>query len=35
MITTECMVAEAPKKEEVLGGGGHGGSMGGVGDMDF
>jgi len=27
MITTECMVAEAPKKEEAHGGGGHGGGM--------
>ncbi|MGH8049796.1 MAG: chaperonin GroEL [Arenimonas sp.] len=35
MITTECMVAEAPKKEEGHGGGGHGGGMGGMGGMDF
>ncbi len=35
MITTECMVAEAPKKEESHGGGGHGGGMGGMGGMDF
>ncbi len=35
MITTECMVAEAPKKEEAHGGGGHGGGMGGMGGMDF
>ena len=36
MITTEAMVAEAPKKEEA-GGGGHGGGggMGGMGGMDF
>ncbi len=35
MITTECMVAESPKKEEGHGGGGHGGGMGGMGGMDF
>jgi len=35
MITTECMVAESPKKEESHGGGGHGGGMGGMGGMDF
>ena len=35
MITTECMVAEAPKKEEAGGGHGHGGGMGGMGSMDF
>jgi chaperonin GroEL len=35
MITTECMVAESPKKEEAHGGGGHGGGMGGMGGMDF
>ena len=35
MITTECMVAEAPKKEEAGGGHGHGGGMGGMGGMDF
>jgi chaperonin GroEL len=36
MITTEAMVAEAPKKEESHGGGGHGGGgMGGMGGMDF
>jgi chaperonin GroEL len=38
MITTEAMVAEAPKKE-AAGGGGHdhggGGGMGGMGGMDF
>src|SRR6186713_996675 len=36
MITTEAMVAEAPKKEEPMGGG-HGGGMGmgGMGGMDF
>jgi chaperonin GroEL len=32
MITTEAMVAEAPKKDEPMGGG-HGG--GGMGGMDF
>ncbi len=35
MITTECMVADAPKKEEAGGGHGHGGGMGGMGGMDF
>jgi chaperonin GroEL len=35
MITTECMVAESPKKEEAHAGGGHGGGMGGMGGMDF
>ncbi len=36
MITTEAMVAEAPKKEEPMGaGGGMGGGMGGMGGMDF
>jgi chaperonin GroEL len=34
MITTEAMVAEAPKKEEPMAGG-HGGGMGGMGGMDF
>jgi chaperonin GroEL len=37
MITTEAMVAEAPKKESA-GGGDHGhggGGMGGMGGMDF
>ena len=34
MITTECMVAESPKKEESMMGGG-GGGMGGMGGMDF
>ena len=34
MITTDCVVAEAPKKEEKGGGDhhGHGGGMGGMGD---
>ncbi|WP_045737646.1 chaperonin GroEL [Xanthomonas sp. MUS 060] len=35
MITTEAMVAEAPKKEEPAVGGGMGGGMGGMGGMDF
>jgi chaperonin GroEL len=36
MITTEAMVAEAPKKDEPTGGGhGGGGGMGGMGGMDF
>jgi TCP-1/cpn60 chaperonin family protein len=37
MITTEAMVAEAPKKESAPAGGGHdhGGGMGGMGGMDF
>ena len=34
MITTECMVAESPKKDEPMMGGG-GGGMGGMGGMDF
>ena len=34
MITTEAMVAEAPKKDEPAMGGG-GGGMGGMGGMDF
>ena len=34
MITTEAMVAEAPKKEEPAAHG-HGGGMGGMGGMDF
>ena len=34
MITTEAMVAEAPKKDEPMPGGGMGG-MGGMGDMDY
>jgi len=33
MITTEAMVAEAPKKDAPAAPGG--GSMGGMGDMDF
>ena len=35
MITTEAMVAEAPKKDEAAGGGMSGGGMGGMGGMDF
>jgi chaperonin GroEL len=35
MITTEAMVAEAPKKEEHNHGGAPGGGMGGMGGMDF
>jgi chaperonin GroEL len=35
MITTEAMVAEAPKKEEAHNHGGGGGGMGGMGGMDF
>jgi len=36
MITTEAMVAEAPKKDDGAGaGGGMGGGMGGMGGMDF
>ena len=35
MITTEAMVAEAPKKDEGGGAGGMGGGMGGMGGMDF
>jgi len=35
MITTECMIAELPKKEETCSHAGHGGmgGMGGMGDM--
>jgi chaperonin GroEL len=33
MITTEAMVAEAPKKDEPMPGGGGMGGMGGMGDM--
>jgi len=36
MLTTDCMVAERPKKEKAMGGGGHGGMPGGMGgDMDY
>ncbi|KFN45540.1 chaperonin GroEL [Arenimonas metalli] len=35
MITTEAMVAEAPKKDEPAAGGMGGGGMGGMGGMDF
>lgn len=34
MITTECMIAELPKKESACSHGGHGGGMGGMGGMD-
>jgi chaperonin GroEL len=34
MLTTEAMVAELPKDEKPMGGGGMGG-MGGMGDMDM
>ena len=33
VITTECLIAEAPKKEEPMGGGMPGGGMGGMGGM--
>jgi chaperonin GroEL len=33
MLTTECMVSEAPKDEAGAGGGGMGGGMGGMGGM--
>jgi chaperonin GroEL len=35
MITTEAMVAEAPKKDEPAAGGAGMGGMGGMGGMDF
>jgi chaperonin GroEL len=35
MITTEAMVAEAPKKDAASGGGGHDHGGGGMGGMDF
>jgi chaperonin GroEL len=36
MLTTDCMVAEKPKKKEAAAGGmPHGGGMGGMGDMDY
>jgi len=34
MLTTEAMIAEVPKDEKPMGGGGMGG-MGGMGDMDM
>jgi chaperonin GroEL len=34
MLTTDAMVAELPKDEKPMGGGGMGG-MGGMGDMDM
>ncbi|MNL27354.1 60 kDa chaperonin [compost metagenome] len=33
MLTTETMIAEAPKKESAMPAGGHGGDMGGMGGM--
>ena len=33
MLTTDAMVAELPKDEKPMGG--HGGGMGGMGDMDM
>jgi len=35
MLTTDAMVAELPKDEKGMGGGGMGGGMGGMGDMDM
>lgn len=37
MLTTNCMIAETPKKDECMhgGAGGHGGGMGGMGGMDM
>ncbi|HXX83880.1 MAG TPA: chaperonin GroEL [Casimicrobiaceae bacterium] len=35
MLTTEAMIAEAPKEEKPMGGGGGMGGMGGMGDMDM
>jgi chaperonin GroEL len=35
MITTEAMIAELPKDEEKMPGGGMGGGMGGMGGMDM
>jgi chaperonin GroEL len=37
MLTTEAMIAEAPKDDKPMGGGGGGGmgGMGGMGDMDM
>src|SRR5271154_5783131 len=35
LLTTEAMVAELPKDEKPMGGGGMGGGMGGMGDMDM
>jgi chaperonin GroEL len=35
MLTTEAMVAELPKDEKPMGGGGGMGGMGGMGDMDM
>jgi chaperonin GroEL len=35
LVTTEAMIAEAPKRESAGGGGMPGGGMGGMGGMDF
>ena len=35
MITTEAMITDLPKDDKAGGGHGHGGGMGGMGDMDF
>jgi chaperonin GroEL len=35
MLTTEAMIAELPKDEKPMGGGGGMGGMGGMGDMDM
>src|SRR6516225_9913479 len=35
MLTTEAMIAESPKEEKPMGGGGRMGGMGGMGDMDM
>jgi chaperonin GroEL len=35
LLTTEAMIADRPKKDAAPMGGGHGGGMGGMGDMDF
>src|SRR5213594_2757328 len=35
MLTTEAMIAESPKEEKQMGGGGAMGGMGGMGDMDM
>ena len=33
LTTSECMIVDAPKKEEPMAGGGMGGGMGGMGGM--
>jgi chaperonin GroEL len=35
MLPTEAMIAERPKDEKPMGGGGGMGGMGGMGDMDM